>query len=403
VEAGSLELGRPVKEHARAGTEAVDGFRGLAILLVFGYHTWLFSWYTPQAPFDVVARTGYLGVDLFFVISGFCLFFPYAQRALLGAPAPSAATFAYRRLLKILPSYLLVLAVTVAIASPALPNAREAALALLRHLFFVHSFWNEPFRGANSVLWSLGIEVQFYLVFPLIAALFVRRPLTAAFGMIGIALAFRYALAGCCLNLETIVRQLPAFLDLFALGMLAAYGVAWSRSRHPQLAAGNSRFAAFAIVLAVAAFVLLKSANAVQYDTGGREIWGLAGRTAFGAVCAGLIATSCLGAAWWRALIANPVLVFLSIVSYNLYLWHTLVALWLIHHHLPPSALAIAHDDPAWRPWFVATSLGVSLAIATVLTYFVERPLIAAGRLRLLGARQPAGAATGNSHVNVAP
>src|SRR5665213_687642 len=70
---------RPVKEHARTGTGPVDGLRGLAILLVFGYHTWLFSWYTPPPPFDVVARTGYLGVDLFFLISGFCLYFPYAR------------------------------------------------------------------------------------------------------------------------------------------------------------------------------------------------------------------------------------------------------------------------------------------------------------------------------------
>ena len=376
------ESQRPVNEHAREGTEVVDGFRGLAIVLVFGYHTWLFSWYTPPWPFDVLARTGYMGVELFFVISGFCLFFPYARSALGGTPAPSAAGFAYRRLVKIGPSYLLALAATVAVAVPAFPDARDAALPLLQHLLFLQTFWNEPFRGANSVLWSLGIEIQFYLIFPLLAALFARRPLASALCMIAGALAFRYGLAQCCLSLETIVRQLPAFLDLFALGMLAAYGVAWARIHHPQLIGGNPRFAVLAAVLAFAGFALLSSANGVQYDLDGRAIWNLAGRTAFGAVCAGLIATACFPSPWLRRTIANPIFVFLSVVSYNLYLWHTLIQLWLLHHHLPPSAIAIAHNDAAWRPWFIATATVASLAVATSLTYLVERPLLAAARAR---------------------
>ncbi|MDP9023991.1 MAG: acyltransferase family protein, partial [Candidatus Eremiobacteraeota bacterium] len=74
-----------MRNHARIGTEPLDGLRGIAILLVLWYHTWLFSWYTPtlkifglELPVDVPARVGYLGVDVFFVISGFVLFFPHA-------------------------------------------------------------------------------------------------------------------------------------------------------------------------------------------------------------------------------------------------------------------------------------------------------------------------------------
>ena len=78
---------------AREGTEVIDGLRGLAILLVFSYHAWLFSWFTPSLsvfgialPVDTFPLVGYLGVDLFFLISGFCLFFPDARSAVEGAP-----------------------------------------------------------------------------------------------------------------------------------------------------------------------------------------------------------------------------------------------------------------------------------------------------------------------------
>ncbi len=103
-----------MRDHVRSGTEAIDGLRGIAILLVLFYHTWLFSWFTPAVavlgvslPVDVLPRNGYLGVDLFFTISGFVLFFPHALRALGGGGAQNLRDYAFRRFIKIVPSYVL--------------------------------------------------------------------------------------------------------------------------------------------------------------------------------------------------------------------------------------------------------------------------------------------------------
>jgi len=370
-----------VKEHARTGTGPVDGLRGLAILLVFGYHTWLFSWYTPPPPFDVLARTGYLGVDLFFLISGFCLFFPYARHALETGARQTVRTFAYRRFIKIVPSYFLALAATVAVALPVYLTPGESVLPIVQHLFFVENFFDDAFGGVNSVFWSLGIEIQFYLIFPLLAALFAPRPLLATAAMLAAALAYRYGLAGCCLDREVIMRQLPAFLDVFAFGMLSAYAFVYARKHfgawihERQLALTLA-----ALVLVAIAFGLLASANTVQYDPLGREQWNLAGRSVLGGVIALLLLASCFAQRWWRSLIGNPVLVFLSVVSYNLYLWHTLVELWLVHHSVPVSSIGAPHDDGVWKAWFIALSVVTCLGISVAITYFIERPLLATVR-----------------------
>jgi peptidoglycan/LPS O-acetylase OafA/YrhL len=74
--------------------------------------------------------------------------------------------------------------------------------------------------------------------------------------------------------------------------------------------------------------------------------------------------------------LANPVLVFISVLSYNLYLWHTLIELWLIHHHLPPTAAVDPHSDEAWKPWYLGIAIPSSFLISAAVTYFVERPLL---------------------------
>jgi peptidoglycan/LPS O-acetylase OafA/YrhL len=368
-----------VGEHAREGTAIVDGLRGVAILLVFGYHTWLFSWYTPPGPFDVLARTGYFGVELFFLISGFCLFYPYARHKLEQARQQTLGAFCYRRFIKIVPSYLVAVAVTFAVALPTFHIGYLTSLG--RHLLFIENFFHDPIGSSNSVFWSLGIEVQFYLIFPLLVVLFLRAPLLATLTLVGGALGYRYYFAHCCIQDELVMRQLPAFLDLFASGMLAAYAFVWLRNRWSGLdraeAARVSMFCtAAAIAGAVLAFELLAAANSVQYTDLGRERFNLFGRTALAGTGFALVVASCFSERWWRRLLANPLLVFLSVISYNLYLWHTLVELWLLHHHLPPSGMKIPHDDDGWKPWFIGTSIVACVGISTAITYFIERPLL---------------------------
>ncbi len=372
-----------VRAHVRSGTEAVDGLRGLAILLVLVYHSWLFSWMTPELsvfgyalPVDAVARTGYLGVELFFMISGFVLFFPYAEHALAARTAPSLGDFAYRRFVKIVPSYALALAATAAVSLPLFPDRSSLLAALANHAAFAQNFFADAFGPNNSVLWSLAVEVQFYLIFPLLAWAFGRQPLVVALAMIGTALAYRYGVARCCLRVETVTRQLPAFLDVFAAGMLAAYGVVRLRTKRGRPEEYGWAFTLGAAACAAALVALLCSANGVTYVDGGRERWLLPGRTLFAAASAGLAFCSCFAWRAWRALVANPVFVFLSLVSYNLYLWHTLILIWMWKHDVPHAATRDPHADDHWKIAYLTLGWGVCLAVSTAITYFFERPLL---------------------------
>lgn len=366
----------------------IDGFRGIAIVLVVMYHTWLFSWFTPQVvllgarvPIDAVVRAGYLGVDLFFAISAFVLFLPWARRAAHGEFAPPQTTraYAYRRFIKIVPSFYLALAVTLAAAASEHVAYPLGQTLIVHALFLTNSVWSN-LGQANSVFWSLGTEVQFYVVFPLLARAFARRPFVVAPTMIAVALAFRWGVSGCCLENEEINRQMPAFADVFCAGMLAAYGVAVAERRFAE----TLRLRALASALTLGALALgvwlAIGASDVTYAVDGREKWLVVGRS-FVAVAAGAaLFAACFAARAVRAIVANPATLFLSKISYNLYLWHTLVLLWILKRELLPAATTNPYDDPHWKLAYITLGSTLAIGISTALTYFFERPLLGAVR-----------------------
>ena len=326
-------------------------------------------------PVDVFPRVGYLGVDLFFAISGFCLFVPSARQAVEGRAGQALGSFFARRALKIVPSYALALVATIPFALPYLSAQGEVWRALAVHLAFVNSFYVDSFGQANSVFWSLAIEVQFYLVFPALAWCMRRAPVPAALAMIAVAIGYRQHFAGCCLQNEIVSRELPAFLDVFACGMFAAYAVIWAQQHRPQLRDRGPAMTIATLALTVALFFVLQTCNAVQYVPRGRETWDLYGRAVFAALVASLTFCACFAGRPLRAALANPVLVFLSLISYNLYLWHTLLMIYMWKHGIPHSAARDPHSDDHWKLLFITIGWSASLAVASAVTYFFERPL----------------------------
>ena len=155
---------------------ALDGLRGIAIALVLWFHVWELTWLRADLPlgagrlnFNAIPETGFLGVDLFFFISGFCLFMPYAQAAATGGRPPSLAAFAYRRALKIVPSYVFAIAAMSALGLAHFASPAEAAREIALHLLFIHVWFTDSYGSINGVLWSIAVEVQFYVVFTLLA------------------------------------------------------------------------------------------------------------------------------------------------------------------------------------------------------------------------------------------
>jgi peptidoglycan/LPS O-acetylase OafA/YrhL len=359
--------------------DGIDGLRGIAIALVVAYHTWLvygahFSLGVLGLSFsyDALAKTGFLGVELFFALSGFCMFYPYAQARFRGTPPPTWGSYAYRRAIKIVPSYVVALTAFAIIDPSGGPVPGGVALAYATHLTFVHPFFPQQFQSISAPLWTIGVEVQFYLIFPLLCARFLQRPALAAAGVAALAAGYRLVLHLTNHDVDFFwTSQVVAFLDIFAAGMLAAYLVAWFRSRPMDADATRTAtiLSAAAGTIALYGLVVLSQSPAMN---GGPDFFIILSgwRLPIAALLFALVATTTLALPQWRRVVANPLFTFLAVVSYNLYLWHleVLVLSQRANLALPVAVLA-------------------SVAIASAVTYFLERPLL---QLKLDAAKRAA-------------
>jgi peptidoglycan/LPS O-acetylase OafA/YrhL len=218
----------------------LDGLRGLAILMVVWYHLWLVSGYTiPLLGFaQVLVQNGFLGVDLFFFLSGFCIALPYARARRDGTPVPHASDFARKRALKILPSYLLALGVFAIAFRDRFDGPLQELGHFAAHAAFVHVFSPVTFGSFSGPLWTLAVEVQFYVLFALIAPFVVKRPFLVYAMLVAAAVLYRTAIAALGFDGDFgWVNQLPAVLDVFGGGVAAAfaYTMLGARQRSPLL------------------------------------------------------------------------------------------------------------------------------------------------------------------------
>ncbi len=364
--------------------EVLDGLRGLAIASVVWYHVWQISWLNASVnalgrewSVQFVPETGFLGVELFFFLSGFVLFWPYARAALAGAREPSLRHFAWRRALKIVPSYYFALAVLLLLGAQRYPTFGAGARDVALHALFVHNWFADTYGSIDGVMWSLGVEVQFYLVFPLVAWAFRRAPLPVFALMCAAAVAWRvWAVRSHWEIVGQLQGQLPAALDVFACGMLAAWLTVLLRARYPALAARRALWTVLSLVAAAAVLALLQDCFRIRYADGSFAHWKAPHILPLSLAYAAFAVAALHALPAWRAVVANRALVFLAAISYNLYLWHQVIARAFVAWGWPAHATADAHDDPRWKVLFTFVSMGSALLVATALTYGLERPLL---------------------------
>ncbi len=166
--------------------QSIDALRGIAALGVVLYHAVLqtpnlipnnfFRW--PVSLLKFVSSFGYIGVFLFFVISGFCIHLQWAKSRAAGKPEPiHFGSFWRRRIRRLYPPYLIALALFLLMAalSVGIDVTHFFVYDVVMHLLMLHNLDPKTCYSINGVFWTLAIEEQLYLAYFLL--LFLRTRL----------------------------------------------------------------------------------------------------------------------------------------------------------------------------------------------------------------------------------
>ncbi len=382
---------------------ALDGLRAMAALSIVLFHIMLFLQleYTPLS--QAINHGWYYlstGVHLFFVLSGFLLFLPYARAMLDGQRLPSARRFYRRRALRILPAYWLCLALMVALKFY-VQHVPFSLGDVAAHIALIHDSFPQFNRDYDGPFWTLAVEAQFYLLLPLLALVVARvcggrRSPWRIAGGIGLLIAGTLALRTAD---SIIIASLPAhtkltdspagifvlatmgmqgkYLEVFAVGMLCALLYVITIERRllsPERLRQLGLFALVGTGMCMALAIPHVDLAGLMVTPGAQ--WGadvIGYPLLVGLGFGSLVLAILWGGQWIRFLFeASPTRI-MGLFSYSLYLWH----------------LPIIHGAV---PFFAGVPLALAIAGAFLVAYLsyqlVERPFLAR-RHRQSGSKTP--------------
>ncbi len=362
----------------------LDGLRALMIFLVAWFHIWQQSWLTPSwqlGPYsgnlDFLLRSGYLWVDGMILLSGFLLALPCTGEN-RNRPM-DVRRFALRRFARIYPSYALNVLVFFLISRGSYASVRDAAVDLAAHLTFTHTLSLATYYGSpiNGALWTVGVEVQFYVLFPFLMALYRKKPLLTAGAMCLAAWAFRQWAASLT-DCGMAFNQLPAFLDVYAIGILGAE--AWHAVRKGISASPDRKQGLFFTCSAlVSVLFLLRIAReqAQGYYVEAIRLGQLQHRLplALGLMVLMISLPHCVLPV--RFLFANPVMRFLSALSFQYYMLHQRMAVMIKEARIIPSEFELPNQafDFLWQMRYSLLCFFGALAVSALLTWGFEKPV----------------------------
>jgi peptidoglycan/LPS O-acetylase OafA/YrhL len=369
-----------------------DGFRGLAVIAVVLIHV-IYSAGRPMLDDGLIRNvliSGYFGMDLLFVLSGFLLFLPTVTS---GGSFGSVRGYLIRRGSRIFPAYYVSLAALLLFLPLMTASSSEALLGTDKGLFnvFLHLTLLQHSVGllnglpegffVNGAIWTLALDAAFYLLLPLVAAWYYRRPFLGLAIALAASSAWKWFAVHSTLTMPALtvpdpkiavrmvlVTQFPTYLAHFALGMTAAWLYVKNRNRK-----STGRYAAVLAVQVGCIAAIIAGMNAA----GMRDMSGKAGLydhwTAtgwFAATFALLLLATSLAPSWAQAPFTNRTLRKLGDMSYGIYLWH----LPLVHFALTTLKFP-ADATPGAFFGLLAFVLPMTLAAAWLSLRFVEQPI----------------------------
>jgi peptidoglycan/LPS O-acetylase OafA/YrhL len=326
----------------------IDGLRAVSILAVVGYHA-----------FPASVSGGFVGVDIFFVISGFLITRIIVTE--LATDSFSILAFYQRRVRRIFPTLIVVLATTYAVGWMVLLPRDFKLLGdnILGGAGFFANFvqlrtlgYFAPDASTNPLLhlWSLAIEEQFYIFWPLLLLLLNgRRFRTAAISMIGIG---------------SLAANIYLVTEHQAIAFYSPATRAWELLAGALLVRSNgdatARFPAIADdIKGAAGLLLIGLAMGLLDHTTGYPGWG-----ALLPVVGAALLIEARGSIVNRRLLSHPAMIFIGLVSYPLYLWH-----WPLLCYLG----ILRGGDPTALEKDLVIALAFAVACGTYT--FIERPI----------------------------
>lgn len=353
----------------------IDGLRFYAVVAVLVFHCCGYLSTPARNPaataaaatwFAGLAKAGHSGVELFFVISGLVLGLPFARAAAGVGPPVSLRRYFLRRVTRLEPPYIINLLV---LSTVILLLGRETLSWLVPHLLaslaYCHNLVFGRASSINFVAWSLEIEVQFYILAPLLAGLFALRSPWARSTALGAGMALGSTLA-CCLTMTAGVPPryaltLACYLQYFLMGFALAD---WHARGGDH--SGRSGMADVLAIPCAAAVPLLEHHPALR-----AYLLPLA----FGGLC-----LSALHGRLHSRLMSVPALVVIGGMCYTIYLYHP-----FIKSACGPAIVRLA---PAGLP-AVATLVAQVVAFIVVIVgccvplfLCFEKPFMAVGHRR---------------------
>jgi peptidoglycan/LPS O-acetylase OafA/YrhL len=389
VAAGRVERAAPAQPPA-ARFPCFDGFRAIAALSVLVFHVAASagSSLRRDGPGPYVSRLDF-GVAVFFLISGFLLYRPFVASRLADRPGPAVLPFFRRRFLRIYPAYWVATVAVVYVfrswAGSTISDTKQFVLYFsLLHIYDFGSIF-APLLQA----WTLATEVAFYLFLPVWAfamrrwsvtrspARRVRGELLGLGALFACGFTYRAVVLVCAPDDRAgqLLMWLPAWFDLFAVGMALAVVSVWTGMRGGPAPFGLDHPRAPAVCWALAALTFWTVATRIgvdprfpgfttMQDIGVHELYGV---TALFLLLPGVFGSQDTGAI--RRILRSRVAQALGLVSYGIYLWHEN---W-ISEYLDWRNARVFHT-PFWP--LLGAVLALTLVSAAVSYVVVERPAL---------------------------
>jgi peptidoglycan/LPS O-acetylase OafA/YrhL len=309
---------------------SLTGIRAVAALLVMGTHAAYATGNYPKGYLGLVYSRMEIGVPIFFVLSGFLLFGPWVKAAASDGPPPSVRRYAWHRVRRIMPAYVVTVLVAYLVYHfrTAGPNPGHTWMGLFRNLSLTqiytdHYLYSYLHQGLTQ-MWSLAVEVAFYVVLPLLAYLLLAvlcgrrwRPALLLTGLGGLALltpAWLILVHTTGWLPDGAKLWLPTYLAWFVGGMMLAV-------LQPM---GVRAYAMACVPLAVVCYFIASTPIAGDPTTSPNELRSALFKAGFYAVIATLmVAPLALGdrGLYARFLATRP-MVFLGEISYEIFLIH---------------------------------------------------------------------------------